>query len=90
VSAPDDCIDELRLRPATLADAGVLAYQRRAMFAATGLLDPAEAEALEAAVGRYIRAALPAGTFRAWLIEHGSAVVAGGGLQLRTLMPRPG
>ncbi len=83
-------MDELVPRPATLADAGVLAYQRRAMFEAMGAIHPADGEALEVAVRGYIERAMPAGTFYAWLIEHGDEVVAGGGLQLRTLMPRPG
>ena len=33
---------------------------------------------------------MPAGTFVAWLVEHEGRIVAGGGLQLRTLQPRPG
>ena len=83
-------MNEYRLRRATLADRSVLAYQRRAMFAATGMLDPAEGDALEAAVAAYIDRTMPAGTFIAWLVESDEVVVAGGGLQLRTLMPRPG
>ena len=78
------------LREATLEDVGVLAYQRRAMFVATGLLAPGDADALEQAVHRYIERAMPEGTFYAWVVEADGAVVAGGGIQLRTLMPRPG
>ena len=82
--------DGYRIRPATVKDVAVLAYQRRAMFEATGLLDPKDGDELEAAVRRYMERAMPLGTFHAWLVEHGGAVVAGGGLQLRTLQPRPG
>ena len=78
------------LREATLEHAGVLAYQRRAMFVATGLLNPADAAELEAAVRRYVERAMPEGTFHAWIVEADGGVVAGGGIQLRTLMPRPG
>lgn len=78
------------LRLATVADAPLLAYQRRAMFVATGALVPEDADALEAAVRRYVERALPAGTFHAWIVEVNGVPVAGGGLQLRTLMPRPG
>lgn len=79
-----------RIRPARLDDLAVLAWQRRAMFEATGLLAPEAGPALEAAERRYLERAMPAGTFVAWLVEHGREIVAGGGLQLRTLQPRPG
>ena len=82
--------DGYALREATLADAAVLAYQRRAMFLATGLLAPADAAELEAAIHRYVERAMVEGTFSAWVVEADGAVVAGGGIQLRTLMPRPG
>jgi GNAT superfamily N-acetyltransferase len=81
---------EYRIRPATLADLDTLAWQRRAMFEATGLLAAPAGAALEDAERRYLRRAMPAGTFVAWLVECGGAIVAGGGLQLRTLQPRPG
>jgi RimJ/RimL family protein N-acetyltransferase len=79
-----------RLRPATVADAAVLAAQRRAMFEAVWSLDAAAAAAVEAASLRYLRRAIPAGEYRAWLIEHQGAPVCGGGVQLRPLVPRPG
>jgi len=79
-----------RVRPATLDDVPVLAYQRCAVFVATGAIDPAATGELDAAERRYLTQAMPAGTFVAWLVEHGREVVAGGGLQLRTLQPRPG
>jgi GNAT superfamily N-acetyltransferase len=84
-------MSEFRLRAATLADRDVLAYQRRAMFeAAMGPLGSDAGDELEAACREYIGRAMPAGTFYAWLVESEGVVVAGGGLQLRTLMPRPG
>ena len=79
-----------RVRPATLDDVPVLAYQRCAMFVATGAIDQAATADLDAAERQYLTRAMPAGTFVAWLVEHGDEVVAGGGLQLRTLQPRPG
>ena len=83
------------LRQATIADAPVLARQRRLMFDEISRLPDAEGDQLEAAILGYIQRAMTAGTFQAWVIEHHgepgeSEVVAGGGLQLRTLMPRPG
>ena len=82
--------DDYVLRPATETDIPVLAYQRCAMFEATGLLHAADGGELETAVRRYLEEAMPAGTFHAWLVEAGGVVVAGGGLQLRTLQARPG
>ncbi|MGI8914800.1 MAG: GNAT family N-acetyltransferase [Chloroflexota bacterium] len=78
------------LRPATPADAAVLAAQRRAMFEALGQVDGRAGTELEAATRRYIEQALPAGSYYAWLVEAGAAAVAGGGVQLRPLVPRPG
>ena len=83
-------VQRYAVRAATPADVDVLAYQRRAMFVATGLLAPEDADELEAAVRGYVERAMPAGTFHAWLAESDGVVVAGGGIQLRTLMPRPG
>ena len=78
------------LRAATLADAPILARQRRLMFDEISRLPDTEGDQLEAAIHEYIERALPAGTFHAWVVEHHGEIVAGGGLQLRTLMPRPG
>jgi GNAT superfamily N-acetyltransferase len=105
------------IREATVADAPVLARQRRAMFAAMAMLgDPAGAgnndhtagDELEQVCRQWIARELAAGTFFSWVVEvveeadgaaaeqYGikghveAAVVAGGGLQLRPLMPRPG
>ncbi|MFN8636072.1 MAG: GNAT family N-acetyltransferase [Chloroflexota bacterium] len=83
------------VREATVADAPVLARQRRLMFDAIDPLPADEGDQLEAAVLRFILKAMPAGTFHAWVVEATSGdgariIVAGGGLQLRTLMARPG
>jgi GNAT superfamily N-acetyltransferase len=79
------------IRAATVADAATLARQRRLMFDETRAIDTAdEGDAVEAAVLHYVEQAIPAGTFRSWVVEYAGEIVAGGGLQLRTLMPRPG
>jgi GNAT superfamily N-acetyltransferase len=78
------------VREATVADAPVLARQRRLMFDAIRRMPDDEGNTLEVAILTYLRRAMPAGTFRSWVVEHEDVVVAGGGLQLRTLMPRPG
>jgi GNAT superfamily N-acetyltransferase len=81
---------EYSVRETALDDAAVLARQRRLMFDAINPMPVADGDALEAAILTYIQRAMPAGTFRSWVVEHQGAIVAGGGLQLRTLMPRPG
>jgi len=78
------------VREAALDDAPVLARQRRLMFDAISRMPQDEGDAMEAAILAYIQRAMPAGTFKSWVVEHEGAIVAGGGLQLRTLMPRPG
>jgi GNAT superfamily N-acetyltransferase len=60
------------------------------MFDAIQAMPADEGDAMEAAILAYIRRAMPAGTFHSWVVEHAGSIVAGGGLQLRTLMPRPG
>jgi GNAT superfamily N-acetyltransferase len=90
MSQPANSSDGYTLREATLADAPTLARQRRLMFDSISPLEPEHATLLEAAILRYIAQAMPAGTFRSWVVEHDGTIVSGGGLQLRTLMPRPG
>jgi GNAT superfamily N-acetyltransferase len=82
--------DQYSIREATVSDAPLLARQRRLMFDSTDPPSADRGDLLEAAVLRYIVQAMPAGTFRSWVVEYDGIVVAGGGLQLRTLMPRPG
>jgi GNAT superfamily N-acetyltransferase len=87
-------VDGYRMREATVADAPLLAYQRRVMFEAMGSLRPEDGGPVEEAARRWIEAAMPRGAFRAWVVEWtgggGAEPVGGGGLQIRELMPRPG
>jgi len=90
MSQPEPPSDGYTVREATVEDAPVLARQRRLMFDAINRMPADEGDAMEAAILAYIQRAMPAGTFRSWVVEHGGSIVAGGGVQLRTLMPRPG
>jgi hypothetical protein len=56
--------DQYTIREATLADAPVLARQRRLMFESADPFSADRGALLEAAVLRYIVQAMPAGTFR--------------------------
>ena len=83
-------MDHYPIRQATVADAPTLVRQRCAMFEELGDATEADRAEIEAAIGRYLAEAMPAGLFRAWLVEADGAPVAGGGLQIRPLVPRPG
>jgi GNAT superfamily N-acetyltransferase len=74
-----------RVREATLADADTLVRHRIAMFTDMGI--PFDAAALDRAFRTWLAAMMPAGTYRAWLVEaEAGDVVAGGGI---TVLPWP-
>lgn len=79
-----------RPRAATAADAAVVAHHRVAMFRDMGVLGGGDANALELASRLYLATALADGSYRGWLVEADGRVVAGAGLVLRPLLPRPG
>ncbi len=76
---------EYRIRTATLGDADVLVRHRIGMFTDMGVV--VDAEALGRAFREWLAAMMPAGTYRAWLVEGlDGASVAGGGI---TILPWP-
>jgi GNAT superfamily N-acetyltransferase len=76
---------DYRIRPATLDDVDVLAHHRVAMFSDMGT--PMDVEAVRRAFRDWAAARLPAGVYRAWLVERSPGdVVAGGGI---TVIPWP-
>lgn len=90
--APSRPTGVLACRPATPADAGVLAEHRVAMFRDMGDLHPDHEVALREASARYFATALERHEYLAWLAERPGApapIVGGAGLQLRPLLPRP-
>jgi GNAT superfamily N-acetyltransferase len=60
------------------------------MFRDMGVLDEREVPALAAATRAYLTTALPSGAYRGWMVEADGQVVAGGGVLVRQLLPRPG
>jgi GNAT superfamily N-acetyltransferase len=65
-----DALPGYRLREATVADAAVLARQRRAMFDVMGQFgSTAEGDELEAVARRWIEREIAAGTFYSWVVE---------------------
>ena len=76
---------EYLVRPATVADADVLVRHRIGMFSDMGVA--MDVAALEAAFRAWLMAMLPAGAYRAWVVETGAGeVVGGGGI---TILPWP-
>jgi GNAT superfamily N-acetyltransferase len=74
-----------RIRPATLDDRTILAQHRVRMF--KDMNETKNATAIGARFVEWLGAAMPEGTYRAWLVEDArGAVVAGGGI---TLLPWP-
>ena len=76
---------DYRVRPATLDDTDVLVRHRVGMFTDMGV--PMDVAALEIAFRAWLAEMMPAGTYRAWLVEaHDGDVVGGGGI---TVLPWP-
>lgn len=79
-----------RLRPATAADIAVVAHHRVAMFRDMGILPDGDEGPLAAGSARFLARAIPAADYRGWLAALDGTVVAGAGVVLRPLLPRPG
>jgi GNAT superfamily N-acetyltransferase len=65
------------VRPATLADIDDLVRHRIGMFTDMGI--PLDAKVLDRAFRVWLAEMMPAGTYRAWLVEAAEGEVAGGG-----------
>jgi GNAT superfamily N-acetyltransferase len=73
------------IRPATLDDADALVHHRIGMFTDMGV--PLDAAALEREFRAWLAAMMPAGTYRAWVVDDAArAIVGGGGI---TVLPWP-
>jgi GNAT superfamily N-acetyltransferase len=83
---------QVRVRPAGLEDVALLARHRAEMFREMGVLDAALYARLVDAARDYFTRALPTGEYYGWLatpLSSAATVVAGAGVQVRELMPRP-
>ncbi|HTR22314.1 MAG TPA: GNAT family N-acetyltransferase [Gemmatimonadales bacterium] len=80
------------IRLATPADAATLARHRVSMFRDMADLPPDQAGALESAARRDLQAWLETGTYVGWVAspaDRPAEIIAGAGVQLRPLLPRP-
>jgi GNAT superfamily N-acetyltransferase len=81
---------EYTIRLATVHDAATIARHRAAMF-----LDMREVSAEQAAILRaesepWLAGLLARGDYLGWVCEQGSAIVAGAGILIQEVGPRPG
>jgi GNAT superfamily N-acetyltransferase len=81
---------EYRIRAATPDDAAVIAHHRAAMFRDMNSVNGEEAEKLEAEVLSHLRLMLADWRYAGWLIEYNGNVVAGAGVVVSQVLPRPG
>jgi GNAT superfamily N-acetyltransferase len=84
--------DLFSIRRATAADAPTLARHRAGMFRDMGELPERLDGPLVDASRRYFETAIPAGEYRGWVAAPSTNqgdIVAGAGVQLRTILPRP-
>ena len=84
--------DVARVRAATVGDAEVIARHRAEMFRDMGALPDALYEPLRAAARAYVERAIATGEYVGWLaapIDRPGEVIAGAGVQLRPILPRP-
>jgi GNAT superfamily N-acetyltransferase len=79
------------VRHATAADAALLADHRVAMFRDMGGVQAQREDLLRRASVSYFTTAIPSGEYVGWLASptDGVAPIAGAGVQLRSLLPRP-
>src|SRR5690348_6320096 len=72
------------VRPATLDDVDVLVHHRLAMFEDMGV--PLDRAVVATAFRPWLLDMMPKGIYRAWVVEDGGEVIAGGGI---TVLPWP-
>jgi GNAT superfamily N-acetyltransferase len=78
------------LRLAVAEEAPILARHRAAMFRDMGEVDDPAASIIENASEDHLAALIEAREYFGFLAEHEGEVVAGGGVWLRPVLPRPG
>jgi GNAT superfamily N-acetyltransferase len=84
--------DDLLIRSAAPSDAALLAEHRVAMFREMGSIQPGWEPALRTASRAYFTEALASGEYVGWVarpLEAQAPPIAGAGVQLRSLLPRP-
>jgi GNAT superfamily N-acetyltransferase len=81
---------DYRIRQAVIDDAPIVARHRVAMFRDMGDLSVEEIPRLESASFVYMRQMMAERRYLGWLAEREGEVVAGAGMIISQLLPRPG
>lgn len=81
---------EYRIRRAMIEDAQVIARHRVAMFRDMGDVNEDDVARLESASFVHMRQMMVEQRYLGWLAERQGEIVAGGGLIISQLLPRPG
>jgi GNAT superfamily N-acetyltransferase len=82
--------DNFQIRLAIPDDAVIIARQRAAMFYDMGSVCESERKQIAAEAIVEIQQMIRRGDYYGWLVEGDDMMVAGGGVILRQLLPRPG
>ena len=87
-------MEPYRIRPAGPDDLPIVLDHRRRMFEAMGYTDPATLDAVNESSAPLLARGLANGSYRGWLAEAESTIVAGGGIvvldfQAHPIDPRP-
>ncbi|HTQ09490.1 MAG TPA: GNAT family N-acetyltransferase [Fimbriimonadaceae bacterium] len=80
---------DVRIRLAAPEEAPILARHRCEMFREMGRLRPECFDGLAKASEQAFREMMPDGRYIGWLAVNDDAVVGGGGMQIREILPRP-
>jgi GNAT superfamily N-acetyltransferase len=81
---------DYHIRQAVIDDAPIIAHHRVAMFRDMGDLSGDEVPRLEYAAFVYMRQMMAERRYLGWLVEREGKVVAGAGMIISQLLPRPG
>lgn len=81
---------EYSIRRAAPEDAAMIARQRAAMFRDIGDVTDEQAEILRREAEPWLANLLATGGYEGWLCEHGEVIIAGAGILLVEVGPRPG
>jgi GNAT superfamily N-acetyltransferase len=81
---------DYRIRRATVFDAAVIARHRAAMFYEMKCVNEIESASIISASIPQLSEMLTDGDYAGWLVELDEKVIAGGGVMIRRLLPRPG
>lgn len=74
---------------ATASDADIVAFHRAAMFREMHALSDERYAELKTAACAYLTRALSSGEYVGWLVEAEGRIIAGAGVQIRAILPRP-